>query len=50
MSYVWGRNLSGNLEPDKLKSLREWLYKRQDELNACWDKAMKKEPMERIDP
>lgn len=45
-----GEILSGKLEPDKLRLLREWLKKRQDELNNCWEKAMRKEPIERIDP
>ena len=45
-----GEILSGKLEPDKLRSLREWLIKRQNELNECWEKAMRKEPIERIDP
>jgi hypothetical protein len=45
-----GEILSGKLEADKLMSLREWLIKRQDALNDCWEKAMRKEPIERIDP
>jgi nitric oxide reductase activation protein len=45
-----GEILSGKLEPDKLKSLRKWLNKRQTELNDCWEKAMRKEPIERIEP
>ncbi len=45
-----GKLLSGKLEANKLKSLREWLIKRQDALNDCWEKAMNKEPIERIDP
>lgn len=45
-----GEILSGNLEYDKLKSLRKWLIKRKDELNDRWEKAMKKEPIERIEP
>ena len=42
--------LSGNLQADKLKLLRKWLIKRQVELNDVWEKAIKKEPIERIEP
>lgn len=45
-----GEVLSGNLETDKLKSLRKWIIKRQGELNDLWEKAMRKEPIERIEP
>ena len=48
--YQEGEVLSGSLEPDKLKSLRNWIVKRQVELNNCWERAMKKEPIERINP
>jgi hypothetical protein len=45
-----GEILTGDLELDKLKSLKRWLQKRQNELNDCWEKAMRKEPIERIEP
>lgn len=45
-----GEILSGELEHNKLKTLRKWLIKRQYELSECWEKAMKKEPIERVDP
>ncbi len=42
--------LSGNLQSDKLKILRKWLVKRQLDLEDRWEKAMRKEPIERIEP
>ncbi len=37
-----GEILSGNLEPDKLKSLRKWLVKSQEELNVLLGKGNEK--------
>ncbi len=45
-----GEVLSGSLEPDKLKVLRAWLMKRQIELEEDWEKAARKQPIERIKP
>ena len=45
-----GYVLSGKLPPDKLRVLREWLIKRQTELNDNWEKVIRMEPIERIEP
>jgi hypothetical protein len=45
-----GELLSGSLEQDKFRVLKEWLQKRQKELDIQWEKAIRKQPMERIEP
>ncbi len=45
-----GEIISGTIEQNKLRVLREWLIKRQNELNDCWEKISNNQPIERIEP
>ena len=45
-----GEVIKGNIPHDKLRILKEWLVKRQVELNNLWESAQKGLPLERIEP
>lgn len=45
-----GKIISGTIEQNKLRVLREWLNKRQNELNDRWEKMIENQPFERIEP
>jgi hypothetical protein len=45
-----GNILSGEIEPDKYKTLKLWLKNRQKELFENWERAKLSQKLERIKP
>ena len=47
---VYGELLAGRLPPRALRLVREWTEIHRDELLAHWERARRREPLDRIAP